>query len=309
MLSGSIRILNFDDSLIKQKQLFSKYRAEIIDLTDLGPKVRLWFNKAAKRQIEERISSSSSNSVTFLGSGDFHHVSSILVEQFKDPVSVIAFDFHPDWDTLPPRFGCGSWITQILRKRNIAKVILLGASSGDISSWWVQSGNLASLKDDRLEIYPYAHKRSLAFFKTVPENISLKTKKHIFYSEIYWEELKAKNLQEFFLSVLKRLPTKQVYVSIDKDCLRREHALTNWENGLFSLDELLMMLKMIKENLDIVGMDIAGDYSKVSVKGLYKYFCSMIDHPKGISAQKAPESLITATNESANLKIMEVMNS
>ena len=121
MLSGSIRILNFDDSLIKQKQLFSKYRAEIIDLTDLGPKVRLWFNKAAKRQIEERISSSSSNSVTFLGSGDFHHVSSILVEQFKDPVSVIAFDFHPDWDSLPPRFGCGSWVGQALKNKNISK--------------------------------------------------------------------------------------------------------------------------------------------------------------------------------------------
>ena len=309
MLSGSIRILNFDDSVIKQKQLFSKYRAEIIDLTDLGPKVRLWFNKSAIRQIEERISSSSGNSVTFLGSGDFHHTSSILIDKFKDPVSFIMFDFHPDWDTLPPKFGCGSWVTQVLRKKNIQKAILLGASSDDISSWWLQSGNLASLKADRVEIYPYAHKRSLAFLKGVPKNISLRTKKHLLFNELHWDELIAKNLKEFFLSILKRLPTKQVYVSIDKDCLRKEHALTNWEEGMFSLDELLMMLKMIKENLDIVGMDIAGDHSKVSVKGLYKSLISAIDHPKEASAKESSESLITATNESTNLKILEVINS
>jgi hypothetical protein len=56
-------------------------------------------------------------------------------------------------------------------------------------------------------------------------------------------------------------------------------------------------------------MDIAGDYSKISVNGPYKSFCSKIDHPKKASAQKAPDSLITAINEATNLKILEVINS
>jgi arginase family enzyme len=308
MLSGSIRILNFDDSVIKQKQLFSKYRVEIVDLTDLGPKARLWFNKAAKRKIEQRVSSSSGNSVTFLGSGDFHHASLILIEQIKDPISLIVFDFHPDWDTLPPKFGCGSWVTQALKKKNILKTILLGPSSSDISTWGLQSANLASLKGNRVEIYPYAHSRSKVFLKNVPQNVSLEVKKGFFCRDIYWNELKGKALKEFFLSLLKNIPTKQVYVSIDKDCLSREYALTNWESGLFSLDELLLMLNLIKENLDIVGMDISGDYSPILTKGLYKSLCSKIDHPGQTSAQKAGESLITATNEATNLKILEAIS-
>jgi len=309
MLNKSLRILNLDDSVIKQQKLTSQYKTEIIDLSYLGPRIRLWMNKKTMKEIDKRIQGSLKNSITFLGSGDFHHISHILINQFKQPFSLIIFDFHPDWDTLPPRFGCGSWLTQTLKNKNILKCILIGVSSSDISSWWVQSGNLDSLKDNRVEIYPYSHKPSLAFFKNVPANISLKIERGLFYNKIHWNELKGKNLTEFFLSILKRLPQKQVYVSIDKDCLKKEYALTNWEEGHISLEELLLMLRLIKENLDIIGMDITGDYSRISLAGNYKRFFSKIDHPKNINAEKFPQSFITATNEEANLKILELLTS
>jgi arginase family enzyme len=259
------------------------------------------------KEINERIRGLAKNSVTFLGSGDFHHLSHPLINQFNEPFSLIIFDFHPDWDTLPPRFGCGSWLTQTLKNRNILKCIIIGVSSDDISSWWVQSGNLDSLKDNRVEIYPYAHKPSFAFFKNVPENISIKIEKGIFYNKIYWNELKGKDLTEFFPSLLKRIPTKQVYVSVDKDCLKKEYALSNWEDGHFSLEELLLMLRLIKEKFDIIGMDITGDYSKGHVAGIWKRLCSRLDHPKNIIAERFPDSFITATNEETNLKILELL--
>lgn len=309
MLNKSIRILNLDDSLIRQQKLISQYKCEIIDLSYLGPRARLWMDKKTMKDIEGRIQGSLKSSITFLGSGDFHHISHILINQFEQPLSLIIFDFHPDWDTLPPRFGCGSWLTQTLKNKNILKCILIGVSSSDISSWWVESGNLDSLKSDRLEIYPYSHRPSLAFFKDVPANISLKIEKGFFYNKIYWNELKGKDLTEFFLSLLKRIPTEQVYISIDKDCLKKEYALTNWEEGHMSLEEFLLMLKLIKENLDIIGMDITGDYSKISLAGNYKRFFSKLDHPKNIDAEKFSASFITATNEEANLKILELLTS
>lgn len=309
MLSESIRILNLDDSVVSQRSILSQYKAEILDLTDLGPKARFWMNRKSMQAIEERLQGTEKNCVTFLGSGDFHQVSYTLIKQFEQPLTVIDFDFHPDWDTSPPCLGCGSWVTQTLKEKNVLKFILIGTSSDDISSWWVQSGNLSSLKDDRVEIYPYSHKPSLAFFKKIPENVSLKLQKGLFFTKIYWNGFRGRNLTDFFLPLLKRVPTKQVYVSIDKDCLKKEYALTNWEEGLLTLDELFNMLKLIKDNLDIVGMDITGDYSRISISGKLKSILSKLDHPKKIEAAGYPESAITAINEETNLKILELLNS
>jgi arginase family enzyme len=307
MLNKSVRVLNFDDSVIKQSRLISEYNPEIVDLKSVGPLARHWMSKRIGEEIKGRLHAQSANSVTFLGSGDFHHISSILINQFSEPLSVIVFDLHPDWDTLPPRRGCGSWVTQTLKNKNIEKLILIGVSSEDISSGRLQSANLASLKDNRVEIYPYAHRPSRVFLRRVPENISFRVEKHLLSSRIYWDELKGKSLKEFFMSILKRIPTKKVYISIDKDCLKSEDALTNWEEGCMLLDDLLLVLKLIKENLDIAGVDIAGDYSRVSIKNKIKSLASYFDHPRDIIPDRMSEPATTAVNERTNLKILNLL--
>jgi len=307
MLSKSLRILNFDSSLTEQASLFRSYQAEIIDLRDIAGQSRLWMNQKTREVVERRIGDSGKSAITLIGSGDYHHISQLLISRFNQPISVIVFDFHPDWDILPPRLGCGSWVTQSLKRKNILKFMLMGVSSDDISTGSIQCGNLAALKDDRVEIYPYAHKPSLVFFREVPENISFRREKAIFYRKIHWSELKEKNFSHIFSSFLKRLPTKQVYVSIDKDCLRRQYALTNWEEGFMSLDELLSALRLIKESMDIVGLDIVGDYSPVSVRGTFKAVLSRFDHPKNFTASKHQSSYVTALNEKTNLAIIELL--
>ena len=308
MLNKSIRILNFDDSVIKQQNLISRYKTEIIDLKDLGPRARIWLDKKIEREIEKRIDGSSKNSITFLGSGDFHQVSHILINQFEEPICVILFDFHPNWDILPPRLGCGSWVTESLKNKNILKFILIGASSKDLSSPWIQTGNMNSLKGNRVEIYPYSHRPSFAFFKRVPENCSIKIKKGLFLNKIYWNEWKGKDLTSLFLSILKRLTTPRVYLSIDKDCLRNEYALTNWEEGMFSLEELLWMLKLVKDNADIIGMDIVGDYSEILVNGKLKKFISHLDHPGDLKTKYLFDAFVNEINERTNLSILELFH-
>ena len=303
----SIRVLNFDNSVVRQNKLIERFKPSIIDLMDLGPRCRLYSNEKTAHEVSARTDPGSENSITFLGSGDFHHITGLLLDKLSEDISVISFDDHPDWDILPPKIGCGSWVTRVLSKGNVKKVILMGVSSGDISPTLFRMGNYDSLKNDRLEIYPYQHKPTKIFFKKIPQNISADVKRSLFYDEIHWQELKTKNIAEFFLHILRRLPTKKVYITIDKDCLKAPYSLTNWAEGHLELEELLLMLKFIKENTDMIGLDIAGDYSPVKTEGFIRTAITAINHPRDVSAKDRPQSLIDSVNEAANIRILELL--
>lgn len=306
MLSDTVRILNFDGSLLRQTGLIERYRPDIVDLSEVGPSARLWTNKKNAAAIQAALQPQAKHAITFLGSGDFHHISHLLVRQFAEPLTLIVFDFHPDWDILPPRLGCGSWVTRTLGLPNINKVLLLGTSSDDLSSPAIQTGNLRALKDNRLEIYPYQHEPTKVLLRNVPPNSSIHAGRRKFFSKITWTELQGRNMENVIGSVLQRCSTK-AYISIDKDCLRPEHALTNWEAGRFSLDELLQLLKILQENMEIVGLDITGEYSEPVVSGSMKALCSRFDHPARYSARAASSESIDTINEETNLRLLELL--
>ena len=302
-----IRILNFDDSIVSQKKLLARFDHTIVDFKMIGPQSRFWLNKKEADEIQASLDPSQRHLVTFLGSGDFHQVSSLLISQFEEPISVIVFDHHPDWDILPPKLHCGSWVTETLKQKNVKKMILLGVSSHDISTLGIQTGNLSSLKDDRVEIYPYFHKPTRTF-RRVPENKSIRVSQGLLSTQIEWQEIRNENIGKFFSKILQRMESKRVYVSIDKDCLKAKYSLTNWEEGFFELEELLMFLKLIKKNLEIVGLDIVGDYSVPGVKGWIKRTLSALDHPKDFSAKRKAKELIREVNEQTNIRILEALS-
>ncbi|MBU2257509.1 MAG: hypothetical protein ABH882_00775 [Candidatus Omnitrophota bacterium] len=263
-------------------------------------------SKNAKR-IELQLAPGLKNAITFLGSGDFHHVSGILLKQFTDPISLIIFDNHPDWDILPPKLGCGSWVSLVLKQPNIKNVVILGVSSQDLSSPLIYSGNLSSLKDDRVRIYPYSHSFTRVNFRKIPENQSIKVVRGLFSSRIEWQELKGKDLKEFLRPVFNELSIKKAYISIDKDCLKPEYALTNWEDGNFKLSELLEILSLIKENLDIAGVDITGEYSMPVARGLIRNIGMNLDHPRFFSARDKQDREVDSVNEKTNLAILNML--
>lgn len=307
MLAKRIRVLNFDDSITSQSQLLSRYPAEIIDFTDLASSARLYMSKDLRKAISDQLVPEQKYFPTFLGSGDFHHISEILINQINEPTCLIVFDFHPDWDTLPPRFGCGSWVTQALKNKNISKCMLIGAGSSDLSFPALQTANLKELADNRLEIYPFRHKPSRVYLRVIPQNRSVSLKRGLFSSELTWSQLEGKDFAAFSLGLIKDLPSRKVYISIDKDCLQKKFALTNWEEGLMSLDQLLTMLKLIGENLDIIGLDIAGDYSSPLACGPLKKAIINFDHPREFSAADCPPEMITLVNEQTNLAILQAI--
>jgi arginase family enzyme len=307
MLSDQIRILNLDNSLLSQGNFIRRFHPEVFDLKNTGRYCRFWLDQRGENEIKMVLDPDHKNRITLFGSGDFHHVSSLLVEQFQEPVNLIVFDNHPDWDTLPPKTGCGSWVSRALRSVNIKKVILFGVASDDISTLHLESGNLAAMKDNRLEIYPYSHKPARVIFKDVPRNLSIGLRKGWYYNEISWQELENRDMGKFLSSLVGRLISRRVYISIDKDCLTRQYALTNWEEGRFSLGELLFILKFLKKNTDIIGADITGEYSKINIQGMLKSICSSLDHPKEYSAKDIRQEIIDATNEQTNIRIVEAL--
>jgi len=304
MLDKRIRVLNFDNSIIAQPKLLSRYPAEIIDFTSLASSARLYISSALRRKIPDFLTPRGKKYPTFLGSGDFHHISEILISQIDDPACLIVFDFHPDWDILPPRFACGSWVSRILKNKKISKCILIGAGSDDLSGPALQSANLGALAGNRLEIYPYRHKPGRVYFRRVAPNRSITIQKGNFWHKIIWRQLEQEDLAGFTLGLIKRLPTRKVYISIDKDCLKKDFALTNWEEGLLRLDQLLTMLKLMRENLDIIGLDVAGDYSVPVILNKIKAVISRLDHPKKFTADNYPADLISSVNEQTNLAIL-----
>ncbi|MDD5130050.1 MAG: hypothetical protein PHS66_03240 [Candidatus Omnitrophica bacterium] len=303
MLNKGITVLNFDNSVIQQQQLFSQYPARVIDLTGLSSLARHYMPAVVRGQVQQLIPQENKYPV-FIGSGDFHHVSEILTSRIKEPFCLIVFDFHPDWDSLPPRFGCGSWVSASLKNKNILKCVLIGAGSDDLNTGALQAANLEALAGDRLEIYPYRHKPSRVYFRRVAQNYSLNMRKDFFSSKISWRQLANEDLEKFTLELISRLPTPRVYISIDKDCLKKDFALTNWEEGLLRLEQLLIMLKLLRDNLDILGLDVVGDYSPVGdLKGM-KGMISRIDHPQQFTGSHCAEELIRQVNARSNLAIL-----
>lgn len=307
MLSRQIRILNFDDSVVKQKELLRRFNPAIIDLTRIGPYCRLWSNKKIAAEIKKVLNPEWKHSITFLGSGDFHHISTLLIEQFEEDFCVVIFDLHPDLDNLPPWFSCGSWVNLVAAQRRIKKIVMLGPSSEDLSFPHNMTFNFSWFRDARVEVYPFYHAPSLMLLKNLRENHFIHPRSSGIFQRVTWENLRGKDIRQAITDVIERLPAKHIYISIDKDCLSWDYAATNWERGVINLDWLLEALKILRDNTAIIGVDIAGDYSRIKINSLFKKLCSNWDHPRQL-AEELSLHRINEINEATNLRVLDLFS-
>ena len=71
--------------------------------------------------------------------------------------------------------------------------------------------------------------------------------------------------------ILDAIITTNVYVSVDKDCLRIEDAITNWEQGTLPLETVTTCIEAISEKHTIIGADTVGDYSHPVFTSIFKW--------------------------------------
>lgn len=231
-----------------------------IDALEWGPQLRF---SAPARLVERFHAEVAPQLPLFIvyGSGDFHHLSALWLRRANDAAVLVSFDNHPDWDIRPPKWCCGSWINRALDLPRIEKASVWGC--GNFECWWPGQlwGNRRAERSGRLEVHPWADRRSEQD-KQRHGAITLRT----------WRDR--------FAEFVAGIAGKDVYVTIDMDCLDHVNAVTNWENGRFTRNDIAWAVTKLRVSCTVVAGDICGAYSRPAYSRWKQRFASEMDHPK-----------------------------
>jgi hypothetical protein len=233
----------------------------LIDAREWGPRLRF---SAPPQLIEQFYPEQQVNlAEPFLlyGSGDFHYLTALRLRPIGEPIVVVSFDNHPDWDVRPPKWGCGGWVNRALELPHVRRVSVWGC--GNFECWWPHQifGNRRAERAGILEVHPWADDRPAKD----------RQRKGAILRE---------NWCEHFTQFSKTTGETSVYVTIDLDCLCAEQAITNWESGRFTIADLEWALGKLREVCRIIGGDICGAYSPPKYARWKQRFAAEFDHPK-----------------------------
>ena len=123
----------------------------------------------------------------------------------------------------PPLFeemiSCGSWVEDIIKTNSYLKKVVIIGASEQLIN------SVAPKYQIRVE----------------------------FYSE---QSLQQESTWKRFSAEVINTP---VYISVDKDVLNPQAAITNWDQGSFTLNELEHLLSIILKHEQTIGIDICGE--------------------------------------------------
>ena len=202
------------------------------------------------------------------GSGDFHHLSALWLRRAfsclpeEQRLTLVSFDNHPDWDIRPPAWCCGSWINRALELPGVEKISIWGLGSFESWGWHRLVGNHRDARGGRLTVQAWADLRNAA-------------------DQAQSKSIRRDNWREKFTRFAATLEGQTLYVTIDLDCLREGEAVTNWENGFFSADDVRWALRELRAHgAQIVAGDLCGAWSPPGYARWKQCFAATMDHPK-----------------------------
>lgn len=215
---NGVTFFNFDNTYALQKQLF-QFPHEWIDFTDLSH-TNLYCEQESLREIERRIRLRKQRGVVLIGNGNYHYVSYLLIQEIKEPFTLVLFDHHTDVGTGDdPVISCGSWVSYALKHAYLKKAVIIGPTSS-------------------------------------PQHLRLSPNVTVFPRDHY-------DISPNML--FSMIPTHCVYISIDKDVLCRDDAVTNWDQGTMPLSFLLSCLRHLLLYKKVAGVDVCGEYPQASI--------------------------------------------
>ena len=209
--------------------------------------------------------------VAFLGSGDFHHVSHLLIEhyaQLHQALQVVVFDNHPDNMRYPFGIHCGSWVWHVSRLPFVSRVHVLGITSKDVELTHAWENHLRNLHSGKVRYW------------CLGPNLNWMRPLGIKDSRTF---ARADDMLTAFHDAVENC-TDPIYLSIDKDVLHIEDAHTNWDQGVMRLSEIEAAVGKIRSR--VVASDVTGDISQYIYQGRLKRFLSGLDgQPQIIAAE------------------------
>lgn len=300
-----IKVIDLDGAVATQDAVAAgvdRHGGDVLLAHDLAPRLRLLANGEAAHTLARRLGPAGQGELCFYGSGDFHHLTALLVARLDEPVCVIHFDNHPDWVRLPRSLNCGSWVSRALEQPNVARVVTLGPCSTDILAPQFKGADLAALRSGRLEVRP--HTSAATFYAGAGfEAPGVSATSGLGRGGLVWQGLDGGPWAEVIAEIAARLPPLPLWITLDKDVLRPQEAVTNWDQGQLSLDQVLEAISIFAAHRPVRGMDVCGDYSPAGHNGLVRDLLARLDQ-----AQR-PEPLAdpVPVNDAANRRIVAHM--
>ncbi len=220
-MSHHVTVLDFDETYDAQASL----KGEGFDWLELGsiPNTSLFCEKTSLKEISKQLEYYKQNKVTLLGNGNYHYVTYAILSKMKTPFTLILFDHHTDMGKSPAEnlLSCGSWVHEALKTLPfLEKVVIIGVS-------------------DDYEYYNLTNIHQHAFVLT-EHDLHLHS--------------------NHYKTLLKQIPTEAIYISIDKDVLSEEDAVTAWDQGSMKLKQLASYIHVLLNEKDVLGIDICGEY-------------------------------------------------
>jgi arginase family enzyme len=231
-----------------------------LDRREWGPRLRY---TAPGKEIEAFCESVRGEPARFTlcGSGDFHHLTALWLRRIEEPFVLLSFDNHPDWDTRPPRWGCGTWINRALELPALRHAAIWGCGNFELNWPGCVFVNRAALRQRRVEVFPWK------------ERLRPSGRRR-------WGGLLRENWRPEFSAFAARHAGQTFYVTIDLDCLVRDEAVTNWESGLFRVEDIVWALQEVRSRAQILGGDVCGAYSPPRYARWTQRVAAKFDHPR-----------------------------
>ena len=297
-----LRLLELDGSLDWQTALpaCALWRSTTrVPLRDLAPALRLWSSRRAIEAARARLPAPGVPSVTLIGSGDFHHLTALLLASVAVDVTLVHFDNHPDWVWAAPRWHCGGWINRALELPHVARVVTIGPCSADLERPELRGGNVGALARGDIVMFPSRRPPSRVL-RRVPDGPGHRRDA----GRLVWRNLADETDTEArWTAVIAAIPTDGIWISIDKDVLAPDAAATNWDQGEMPLAALLEGIAALGRAKRLVGADICGDYSPLRHRNWLKRWEARRDQPRA-----AVDRATLARNERTNVALLRALH-
>lgn len=217
LVRKGISVIHFDETYYAQEKLLQNMH-EDLDFRQMQH-VNLFCEEESLMILKRQLQRRAQKGITFIGSGNYHYMTYLLLKEMTEPFTLVLFDNHPDLGTGQNRgeglLSCGSWVSYALKKIPLLqRVVIIGPTT--ISQHQIHHPQVVILPFDGRHHY------------------SLK-------------------------SILSLIHTQHVYISIDKDVLTKDEVATNWDQGIMNLNTLTHYLKTIITHKQIEGVDICGE--------------------------------------------------
>lgn len=220
-MKNAVDILDFDEGY-KLQSYYRNLNYSWIDFLDMK-NVNRYCEEKSLISIYKRLIRKKKSKITFIGNGNYHYVTYLLLKEVKIPFTLVLFDHHTDMMEVPSEslVSCGSWVLRALKKLPyLKKVIIIGANDELISP---------IMRSDNSRVFVLSEEE-------IKQGIDVE--KHL----------------------ISQLVTDNVYISVDKDVLAWSEVNTNWDQGNMKLHQLTNVIHYLCENKKVCGVDVCGEY-------------------------------------------------